>query len=611
MSKIKFRFKREFWQKFWALIAVCLIVLATAFWRSWQLNEQALFKADQARDAFSAQNVQEHGWKQAKLLGPKAGAAVKLNNIKGAFKLGPFYNYEQYLSVLFTGQLDAKHLLWPDRFLSLLSIILFYFFLRFFFNRKISLSVTILFAGSYFLTLYSRFAWNINQTVFWELLFAISLLKILQLNNQDKEKSPNRLTKWFLLLIFSFGVLGQLHLLNIFAFSFIGLATWLIYRPRLPRSAYFWGLLLLLILYSPMLISDYYNHGDNIKRFFLASQQEKKSRLNFWQAFNKVSYYHGKNYLLILTAFNKYDYKKIAILGDWFIILSLILIRLALFRKRLLGISRLPKGLVRQINKMFKLNKQQKQFLIIISLWFFIFFLLYWRILPRLGKHRYWLMVSPLPFIFLAFWFYVLDRLGSGEYKFWNRYITNSLIILISGLILFSNLDATQAFYRSLQTGEKTPGLWHQRPTLGPYSGFYTYGRLKRIGDYLKKETSKENKPAICFADFEYQTKGGLKFVLEKYHPQTPYLQTLAGEKYDCAFFAISKSSRGKDSLSKIQGDYFIEKPQKFESLAVWKLIPINEKTNKQKVEKKEETKTSDPRVIFWEDVFNKKQKND
>ncbi len=587
---------KQFFKKYWAIAVLLVIILLAGFLRSWHLEEYALFRADQARDAYLAKDITENGWGYLKLLGPKAGATIAVGGIKSSFKLGPVYHYLQYFGVILFNSLNVRSLLLIDWLLLLASIGLFYFLVRTFFNKKISLTVTILFAFSYLLTLYSRFAWNINQIIFWELLAVASILKIIQ-----KEIYYWR-QRWFLVLVFALSVIGQLHILAGVAFCFIFLAMFVIYHPKINWQYWLGGVVIVLVLYTPMIISDVYNQGDNFKRLLRASEVERRAQGSFMEKIVKVSLYHGKNYALILTGANKYDYKKIAQAGDWFIVLSLILIRIALFRKRILGISRLPKIFIRQVNKMFKLTPQQKQFLIVVSLWFFAFFLIYFRILPRLHKERYWLMIAPLPFIFVAFWFYILDRLGSGEFKFWNRHITNGLIIIISIIILFSNLTAIKSFYQSMNKGELVPNKYHKKVTVGPYRFFTGYGEMRAIADYLV--TNKKEQSAVCFKSLEYQNKLAFEYLLDTYYPDVHYKQASEGGKYDCSFYIITKTSRGARELKDFKDNYKISQKKVFKSLTVWKLTSKNSNKERIKIKKKERLRENDGRVIYWKDIF-------
>jgi hypothetical protein len=377
----------------------------------------------------------------------------------------------------------------------------------------------------------------------------------------------------------------------------------LIYRPKINWKYYIGGIVIFLVLYSPMIISDVCNNGDNFKRLLAASSVEKQDTDNFGKKFIKVSLYHGKNYALILTGVNKYDYKKIAQVGDWLIVLSLILIRLAMFRKRILGVSNLPKVFIRQVNKMFKLTSQQKQFLIVISLWFLAFFLIYLRILPRLHKERYWLMIAPLPFVFTAFWFYILDRLGSGEFRFWNRRTTNGIMIMLSSMILFSNLTAIKSFYQSMHEGQLVPSGYHKKITVGPYRFFTGYGEMKSVVDYIVDSLSEGE--ALCFRSMEYQNKAGFEYLLDAHYPSIRHRQINEDVEYNCSLYVITRTSRGDRELKDFKERYDIGKKNVFKSLTVWQLSLRDPNVKKEEVNLRNTKSKKDGRIIYWKDLFH------
>ncbi len=585
-------------RKYW-LMGVFVIIIMTALLRGWHLGEFVLFRADQARDAYLIKDVLDYGPGYFKLLGPKAGASVVVDDIKGAFKLGPVYNYLQFFGVVLSGGRDPVGLVLVDFLLSLFAIGLFYYFLRFFFSKKLSLLITVLFVSSYFLTLYARFPWNINQIVFWELLLVISLMKIIT-------PTDNRriIGNWFLVWGLSLAVIGQLHILSVVGFTFVSLVIFFIYRPSIKLKYFVAVGGIFLLMYSPMILSDIYNHGDNFQRFIKAGKMEKQIRSPLTKKITKLGLYHGKNYMLILTGINKYDYKKISLVGEIFIGLSVCLIILLFNARKISQINVLPKKLAEQFKKKLTLNLTQKQFVLIVLLWFFVFVLIYFRILPRLHKERYWLMVAPLPFIFLAFWFYILGKLNGGEFKSWGKYITNGLIVVISGVILFSNLMAIKTFYGSLKRGELVTGKFHKKITVGPYRFFTGYGEMRNIVDYFANKTNESSAPALCFKSLEYQNRLGFEYLLDVYYPEIQYKQTGDGGKYNCIFYVITKTSRGERELKDFKNDYNIKERKKFKSLTVWELKAKNDKIKKQEVKKKQYIQKEGGRVIYWKDIF-------
>ena len=85
------------------------------------------------------------------LLGPKAGGTK--------FNLGPAFYYMEYLSALIFGNNPAGIATFIV-ILSILSIPLFYYFFRFFFQRNICLILTFLYAISFYAIKYSKFAFR-------------------------------------------------------------------------------------------------------------------------------------------------------------------------------------------------------------------------------------------------------------------------------------------------------------------------------------------------------------------------------------------------------------------------------------------------------------------
>lgn len=134
-----------------------MIVALGIFLRTYHFRDWLRFSDDQARDAIIIRNIIEH--KQSlPLLGPIAGTST--------FYLGPAYYYIEYGAAKVFGAAPDKIAL-PDLLFSILAIPPLFFFLKKYFSEKLSLSLTALFAVSFFAVRYSRFAWNPNSTGFF------------------------------------------------------------------------------------------------------------------------------------------------------------------------------------------------------------------------------------------------------------------------------------------------------------------------------------------------------------------------------------------------------------------------------------------------------------
>lgn len=182
--------------RIWILV---LIILVGIFLRTYNFRDWLVFNPDQARDAKIVGEVL-NGEKSWLILGPEAG-----NN---RFDLGPWFYHLEIVSAKIFGNTPDK-MAYPDLFFSILSIPLFYVFLKKYFRTNLSLALTGLYSISFFAITYSRFAWNPNSIPFFVLLF---LLGILQLVEPDKKKKF-----WGAAMVGSgIGVGMQLHILLLF-----------------------------------------------------------------------------------------------------------------------------------------------------------------------------------------------------------------------------------------------------------------------------------------------------------------------------------------------------------------------------------------------------------
>jgi len=176
-----------------AILALAFIILVGIFLRTYKFHDWLRFSHDQARDAWILSSALKG--KDLPLLGPNAGTT--------AFQLGPIYYYFSFASEKIFGNYPDK-MAYPSVFFSILSIPLFFFFMREFFERKVALSMTAIMSVSYFLVINSRFSSNPNLISFFVLLFLYSILKML-------DGRENRYFIWSVLAGIGMGVAIQLH----------------------------------------------------------------------------------------------------------------------------------------------------------------------------------------------------------------------------------------------------------------------------------------------------------------------------------------------------------------------------------------------------------------
>jgi 4-amino-4-deoxy-L-arabinose transferase-like glycosyltransferase len=149
---------------------------------------------------------------------------------------------------------------YPDVFFSILSIPLFYLFLRIYFDKKLSLGITGIYAISAYFISYSRFAWNTNLIPFFVLLFLLSLYKFL-------EKNEKTHWAWVLSLGFALGVGFQLHAIIMVLFSTV---TFLVFLFSMKKNCLVWKkwavvLLIFLALNASQIVNEVKTNFSNTK----------------------------------------------------------------------------------------------------------------------------------------------------------------------------------------------------------------------------------------------------------------------------------------------------------------------------------------------------------
>jgi len=183
-------------KKHWVVIALILIIVLGAFLRAYNFHDWLRFSVDQPRDARIVGDAVE-GKSPLPLLGPKADTTT--------FHLGSAYYQMSYVSAKIFGNAPDK-MAYPALFLGILSIILFFVFLREYFSERTSLLVTSVMSVSYFMILSSRFSSNPNLIPFFLLLYLYSFLKIL---NAGEKK--NMIWIWSIFIGIGLGICVQLH----------------------------------------------------------------------------------------------------------------------------------------------------------------------------------------------------------------------------------------------------------------------------------------------------------------------------------------------------------------------------------------------------------------
>jgi hypothetical protein len=256
----------------WILL---VIILVGIFFRAYNFHNWLYFSSDQVRDTLLVEKTLkgESGW-------PLLGASMRKSGIskEDLFYLGPIYYHFQIISGKIFG-IGPDKMAYPDLLFSILSIPLFFFFLRRYFTNNVSLALTGLYSISFFSIKYSRFAWNPNIIPFFVILFLLSFHEFLI----KKEKTRRY---WIVLAGISIGVGIQLHMIllillpvtTFFLFIFLMKKNWKLWKKCLII------VLVAIFLNTSQIISEIKANFTNSKAFLSsitnsADQVDKKSKL--------------------------------------------------------------------------------------------------------------------------------------------------------------------------------------------------------------------------------------------------------------------------------------------------------------------------------------------
>ncbi len=435
-----------------------LAILALGiFLRTWHFSDWMVFNPDQARDAMMVSDVLA-GNEPWPILGPEAGNTH--------FDLGPwFYHLEIISGKIFGG--DPWKLAIPDLIFSILTIPLFYFFVRKYFSVNMSLVLTFFSSISYFMVRYSRFAFNPNSIPFFVLLF---LLGVLYFMESDKQKSL-----WGAALIgTAIGVGMQLHILLFFILPTVaGVAfLWLLFVKKRSLFGLIGRVVLALLCIAILNISQIKymtEHTSNTTKFKKAFTQtsgggnfsedlpqdllgQAQANLNiistlgnneevdFYSNIKKIMRFHSRslpydpknNQVWLLTAL-AIGYS----LGGYFL--------LGYFWKK-------------------ETDERRKNFLGLIFVYGTVSLIAMFPIISQ-ASLRYYIISFFLPFIFLGMWLEYLGRLKNIETR------KSLIFILVAGLtfLQLQKLNAIRADFQNQRASNSNYAIWSEVENMANY----------------------------------------------------------------------------------------------------------------------------------------------
>jgi Dolichyl-phosphate-mannose-protein mannosyltransferase len=571
------------------ILALLIIILGAIFVRTYNFHDWLFFKFDQARDAILISKAINNSPMDLPLLGPRA---TKVGN--DYLRLGPAYYYFQYFSGVIFSSTKPDIFAYPDIFFSILVIPLLYFFFRLYFSRLHSLLGTLLYAFSFLIIQYSRFSWNPNAVPFFTLATFYGMLSFF------RAKEFRKKLLWISVWAFSLAIASQLHFFAFFTlvgvsvlFFFFRLKLWKLKtlgqraRQLVSKNVLKYigvVMLIFLIIYTPVIISDAKTSGSNTKNFFLALKSKPKEK-TFSEKFVRNFREQAKGYFLITTSFDHRKGKK----ADPIPVTA--------------GLALIFSGIILAIYGIKKTKSQNKKdFLILLIIWMGVFLVVCHSVSYQL-RPRYFVPIFPIPFIILCLWF---DLIKAKTKKY-------SLVIILASTLFFLilNIYGISKWFEEQKLSQIKSVPIDKTLILKRQDGV-TLGQLERIVDYMTK--NKGNETIVYNAKSEYTLPIEYLALQQK---ETVELVKSSKDLIDKdVFFSVTSVRGGENSISeKISGYSDIISSKQFGQLMIYTLKVDQQKisqvkeaeaailaeTNQEEVDNPNSGKT--PR-LFWEDVF-------
>ena len=243
-----------------------LVVFLGIFLRAYHFHDWLRFGGDQSRDAAIISDALKNK-NPLPFLGPNAGNTN--------FLLGPMYYYFSFISEKIFGN-NPVAMAYPSLIFSILAIPLLFLFLKEYFNKTLSLALTVLMSVSYFLVINSRFSSNPNLMPFFLLTYFYAMLKIL--NNRGKKN-----LLWVILIGISLGVGVQLHTTFLVIMPIVTFCVFV--YLLIKKYPGIWKNLAIIIIISlifntSQIVSEFGSNWFNSRQFFAGFRSDSKTKGN-------------------------------------------------------------------------------------------------------------------------------------------------------------------------------------------------------------------------------------------------------------------------------------------------------------------------------------------
>ena len=549
-GKFKLGIKIDFLKNKYFWIFVGFFVLGV-FLRSYNFVPWIHLELDQARDATLIDESLNGGMMNLPLLGPRAAGSF--------LRLGPISYYIDYaFSVPLNNSVVGSAL--ATLFFSILSMVAFYFLLRRFFSKNISLATGAIFATSLFLITYSRFAWNPNLLPFFIILFFLALLRAV-----DDEDEKNQ-GMWLLISAFAFGILSQLHFLAMIV-VFISAVAFLVFkRPRIKMIFWAGSVLIVFFLNLPLIINDIKSGGDNIKQLTGTVEEKSDSKAKYDIVEKVIKNYteNSLSYWTIVSGSQSAELPRIAT--------ELKAKKLDIECKESCR-NNLNKGilaaiffglgvLILLVESIIEKEPRKKDFLILNAILFLISFGIYTTLAYDLSP-RFYLIIIPLPFIFWGLIMYELSRLIK----------ISNLVWAVAIIFVAFNLYFTIEFFNQLAKAKsemiemKNDKILRQKTRI-------TLEQQELIVDYIEKIYKKNNYAVLYHGQSEFHR--AFAYLLDKRN--IPRDGISMGDSHTTCrkgnYFLIIRTQSDKDNFANYFDRFTVLEEKKFGTLTVYHLTP-------------------------------------
>ncbi|HEX8974667.1 MAG TPA: glycosyltransferase family 39 protein [Patescibacteria group bacterium] len=535
----------------WEVICLLVIIAVGVFLRTYNWAPWLHFEVDQTWDFKIVSKAVTEGINNLPLLGPTAGGGR-------ALRLGPSFYYLEYLSALIFGNTPTGHAANVLIF-SILTLPLFYLFARKYFSKQISLGLLTITATSFYLVTYSRFSWSPDVLPFFILLSFYALLRSVN----KSEKHPVR---WLLVAAAATAITTQIHFNAFFVIPAI-IVVFLIYkRPHFSFKTWAAVFAIILVIYSPMILSEIKTHGEDTLFFLEKISKPTDHKKPFLEKTAINIQYDVFEYFLILSGNDQVNYR-IPNGGSLGLTCSKNCGSENSIPLRILAFAIFLASLIILVHNTIKeKDPRRKDFLIIILAWFIFSVLYFFKIFDsNILFPRFFLVVSPLVIVMFGL---ILEKLRPEKNKL-------GLVIMaaIVAALAYANISRAQNYFHQLKdVGNKQESI--KLKDVFPYSQRATLELQKKVVDYVAAKARENGYPVYIQCAHEYAPAYWYLLNSKGIHENFSLTSGSAPAQANYVYIAINSQTKQKDAQDEMKG-FSLSDSHSFGSITVYTFSPL------------------------------------